>query len=328
MSSLKWVLGYLFDCVHRHTTWPRRDRSGFAYVCCLDCGRELPYSLERMRLVTREDRNRKTRGARSAVAASLLLISALSLFNSGVALADTLRHSGDQAQNAGLTRGKARPILVIGFVGGFVHSDDVRHSEVQLARHLQAICGDHVEVKVFKNRQTEQAHKVIVEWFNSLSDTAPAAPEEGPKPRIILFGHSWGASAVVYLARELDRDSISIALTIQVDSVRKNGQDDSIIPANVAEAVNFYQSKGLIHGRARIMAADSSRTTILGNFHFNYQEEPTECRAYPWYDRAFFKGHTSIECDPHVWSEVETLIEKRLSPFQATQTEVAAALQK
>jgi len=53
MSWLSWILAYLFDCVHPHTTWPRRHRAGFAYVACLDCGRELPYSLDRMRIVTR-----------------------------------------------------------------------------------------------------------------------------------------------------------------------------------------------------------------------------------------------------------------------------------
>jgi len=53
MSWLSWILAYLFDCVHPHTTWPRRDRAGFAYVACLKCGRELPYSLDRMRIVTK-----------------------------------------------------------------------------------------------------------------------------------------------------------------------------------------------------------------------------------------------------------------------------------
>jgi hypothetical protein len=47
MNWLKWILAYLFDCVHPHTTWPHRDRVGLAYVCCLGCGRELPYSLQR-----------------------------------------------------------------------------------------------------------------------------------------------------------------------------------------------------------------------------------------------------------------------------------------
>jgi hypothetical protein len=54
MGCLK-CLAYLFDCVHPHTTWPHRDRAGLAYVCCLDCGRELPYSLDRMKIVTKEE---------------------------------------------------------------------------------------------------------------------------------------------------------------------------------------------------------------------------------------------------------------------------------
>jgi hypothetical protein len=53
MNWLSWILAYLFDCVRAHTTWPRHQRAGFAYVACLDCGRKLPYSLERMRIVTR-----------------------------------------------------------------------------------------------------------------------------------------------------------------------------------------------------------------------------------------------------------------------------------
>ena len=55
MSWLKWILAYLFDCVHPHTTWPHRDRAGLAYVCCIDCGRELPYSVQQMKIVTRQE---------------------------------------------------------------------------------------------------------------------------------------------------------------------------------------------------------------------------------------------------------------------------------
>ena len=40
MRWLKWILAYLFDCLHRHTTWPHRDRRGLDYICCLDCGKE------------------------------------------------------------------------------------------------------------------------------------------------------------------------------------------------------------------------------------------------------------------------------------------------
>jgi hypothetical protein len=243
---------------------------------------------------------------------------ALLLFNTYRALGQTQRPK--------LTDGHTKPALVIGFVGGFVHSNDLRHAEVQLGQHLRATCGNGVQVQVFRNRERAKAHKAIVQWLNGIG-TRTSTGGQRPEPRIILFGHSWGASAVVYLARELERDGVPVTLTIQVDSVRKNGEDDSIIPDNVAEAVNFYQIKGVIHGRSKIVAADPTRTKVLGNFRFQYEKEPAECHAYPWYDRLFFKGHTSIECDPRVWSQVETLIETRVAPnLHPGQTALSAQL--
>ena len=60
----KWILAYLFDCIHRHTTWPHRDRRGLDYICCLDCGKELPYSMRTMSIIRNEeqleDRRRRT----------------------------------------------------------------------------------------------------------------------------------------------------------------------------------------------------------------------------------------------------------------------------
>jgi pimeloyl-ACP methyl ester carboxylesterase len=181
--------------------------------------------------------------------------------------------------------------------------------------------GDGVVAQVFRNRDRAKAYQAITQWRNDLEN------EGSQGTRVILFGHSWGASAAVYLARDLDRAGVPVALTIQVDSVRKHGQDDSVIPTNVGAAVNFYQTKGLIHGRSEVVAADPSHTAMLGNFRLDYEKEPAECRAYPWYNRFFFKGHTSIECDPRVWSEVQTLIETRLtSPRRVAQTELAAQL--
>jgi hypothetical protein len=55
MKWIKWILAYVFDCVHRHTTWPRSDRRGLGYVCCLDCGKELPYSTRRMSIVSPQE---------------------------------------------------------------------------------------------------------------------------------------------------------------------------------------------------------------------------------------------------------------------------------
>jgi len=55
MRWLKWILAYFFDCIHRRTTWPHRDRRGLDYICCLDCGKELPYSMRRMSIISKEE---------------------------------------------------------------------------------------------------------------------------------------------------------------------------------------------------------------------------------------------------------------------------------
>ena len=79
MSWLKWILAYLFDCVHPHTTWPRRNPTGLVYICCVDCGRELPYSLKYMSIVTRVGQNRKAWRTASVATVSRVLISVMLL---------------------------------------------------------------------------------------------------------------------------------------------------------------------------------------------------------------------------------------------------------
>src|SRR5262249_25142046 len=107
-----------------------------------------------------------------------------------------------------------------------------------------------------------------------------------------------------------------VLLTVQVDSVAKLRQNDEVIPANVAEAANFYQTDGLLHGRSEIRAADAKRTRILGNFRLEYKRRSLNCDEYPWYGRLFTRYHTEIECDPEVWNRVETLIRAKLPPLQ------------
>ncbi|HKW18957.1 MAG TPA: hypothetical protein VJO35_15725 [Terriglobales bacterium] len=211
-----------------------------------------------------------------------------------------------------------RPVIVIGFLGGFVRHDDVRHSEVQLAKKLGEEYGDRARVGIFENRHREDAHAAVLNWLdenrNGLSDHEKAGAH------IVIYGHSWGAAAVLALARELEKDRIPVLLTIQVDSIGKPGLDDRLVPANVARAVNFYQTGGALHGNPQIVAADPARTQILGDFRFDYKAEPAPCSAYPWFARHFLKGHTSIECDPKVWSRVEALISEYFVP---TETQAA-----
>jgi len=205
------------------------------------------------------------------------------------------------------------PVIVIGFVGGFVKHDAMVHSAVQVAAHLRNDDPSGVYVEVLENHRREKAYAEIVRLLDADHDGILSA-EEKRNARIILYGHSWGASEVVALARELQREGIPVLLTVQVDSVSKPGENDRVIPANVAEAANFYQPNGFLHGRRQIRAADPARTHIIGNFRFDYKAHPIPCKRYPWYDRLFLKSHTEIECDPRVWAQVESLIQSQLPP--------------
>ena len=79
-------------------------------------------------------------------------------------------------------------------------------------------------------------------------------------------------------------------------------------------SVNFYQGRGLLHGRPLIRAADASRTQILGNFRFDYKTNTIDCDGYPWFARVFMKPHIEIKSDPIVWRQVESLIRAKLYP--------------
>ncbi len=205
------------------------------------------------------------------------------------------------------------PVIVIGFVGGFVRHDDIVRSPVQVAAHLRRDYPSGVYVEVLENHRGQQALADIVRFVHAGRNGTPS-PEEKHTARIILYGHSWGASEAVALARELEKEGIPVLLTVQVDSVSKPGQNDKVIPANVAEAANFYQLDGWLHGKPEIRAADPARTHIIGNFRFDYKANPIDCKQYPWYNRAFMKPHTEIECDPKVWTQVESLIRSHLPP--------------
>ncbi len=201
--------------------------------------------------------------------------------------------------------------LVIGFVGGFIQHDNLVHSEVQLAARLRKAYPSGVDVVTFESYHGEKALETVLTLLNA-NHRRTMTPEEKSNARIIIYGHSWGASEAITLARKLEKRGIPVLLTIQVDSVEKLHQNDATIPTNVSQAVNFYQTNGYLHGRRLIRAADPARTRIIGNFRFDYQRSVYNCGAYPWYDRIFSKAHTQIECDPSVWKQVESLIDTEI----------------
>ena len=203
--------------------------------------------------------------------------------------------------------------ILVGFAGGFVRHNNPHHGPVQLAQRLRREAPAGTYVEVFENRRRKKAYRTVLRLLDSNHD-GNLSDNEKTQARVILFGHSWGGSAVVLLARELGHAGIPVLLTVQVDSVAKPWQQDEVIPDNVAAAVNFYQSHGLIHGRSEIKAEDGSKTQILGNYRFDYREHPVQCEASSWFDRTFTPSHMQSQCDPQIWNRVEDLVRERIEP--------------
>jgi hypothetical protein len=204
--------------------------------------------------------------------------------------------------------GNVPRVIVIGFVGGFARSDDKKHPEVQFAESLREHYRSDVYAEVFGNHHGREALHEIIRLLDTNRNGALSSVEK-ENARIIIYGHSWGAAETVVLARELGKRDIPVRLTIQMDSIAKLGRDDSMIPSNVADAINFYQSGGPLHGRTRIFAADPAHTKIVGNLHMSYKDHPIRCDNYPWYARTFNKPHHEIENDPRVWDQAASLID-------------------
>jgi hypothetical protein len=259
----------------------------------------------------------ESRGTNASTRISIFFISAvLALGQAVLAKRERAPLAARDNSAASAPVGTMPPVIIFGFLGGLVRHDDPAHDEVRLAARLRKTYPAGLDVETFENYHGENARKKILSLLDTDHDGTLTAVEK-QNARIILYGHSWGASEVVTVARELEKEGIPVLLTIQIDSVTKFLQNDVIIPANVAQAANFYQPDGFIHGQPEIRAADPARTKIIGNFRFDYKGSPYACNEYPWFDRLLMKTHTQIECDPNVWKKAEALIRSELPPATA-----------
>jgi hypothetical protein len=216
----------------------------------------------------------------------------------------------------------AQPVIVIGLLGGWIHADNRDDHIVQLAAELNRDYPQSVHAEIFENHHREQARERILVLLDR-DGHGSLEPDEKQNARIVLYGESWGGSETVALARDLEQRGIPVLLTVQIDSIAKMGEKDDVMPANVAQAVNFYQPHGIIHGCQKIRAKDASRTEVIGNFRFDYASHPVTVRGASWFARTFLRPHVSIENDPAVWSRIEALIRSEL-PAPAAERQVAA----
>lgn len=195
--------------------------------------------------------------------------------------------------------------LILGFLGGREPWDNDQRNVRRLALKLRAMQLPGVHVETLENTKRALALELIRNALDRNGDGRLGTDERG-SVRIILCGQSFGGAAVVKLARELQKLEVPVALTVQVDSV---GRDDAVIPSNVARAANLYQSEGLfIRGEPNIRAEDPQKTTILGNFRYDYREKNIDLSQVSWLKKIFRTAHTKMDFDPEVWAHVERLI--------------------
>ena len=135
-----------------------------------------------------------------------------------------------------------------------------------------------MDVETFESYHRGKARRRILNLLDTNHDGTLSA-EEKRNARIIIYGHSWGGSEAIALARELGRDGIPCSSTVQVDSISRIHHNDRVIPANVVQAANFYQTNGLLHGQSEIRAADPTRTRIIGNFRSDYSASHLQLRT-------------------------------------------------
>ena len=202
-------------------------------------------------------------------------------------------------------------VIVIGFLGGFVKHGDLKHPEVWFAEYLRKHYNSVIYADVFSNHEVDAALRDVLHVLDT-DCVGTLTESQKQSARIILYGHSWGASQMVAFARELGKLDIPVLLTVQIDIIPKPGQNSMEIPTNVEQAVNFFQSTGLLRGQSRIVAADPARTKIIGNFRMSYRNHSVDCRNFPWFPRTFNKPHHEIENDSRVWEQVNTLIDTNL----------------
>jgi hypothetical protein len=169
-----------------------------------------------------------------------------------------------------------------------------------------------IHVEAFGNHHGQKALHCVVRLLDTDHDGVQTSVERN-RATIIIYGHSWGASETAIFARELGQMGIPVILTIQIDTIAKPGHNGHVISPNVASAINFYQTRGPLHGNPEIVAADPARTKLIGNVRMMYEDHRINCDNYSWYARIFNKPHHEIENDLRVWDAAASLVDSTLS---------------
>lgn len=196
-------------------------------------------------------------------------------------------------------------ILILGFMGGREPWNNDERGVRKLALKLRSLNLPDVHIETVENKKRSLAIELITNAFDRNHD-GKLDQQECASARLILYGQRFGAAAVVKLARQLKKIGVPVLLTVQVDSI---GREDATIPSNVVSAANLYQRNGwFIRGEPEIRAEEPTKTTIIGNFKYDYSHKKIDISKVSWMKKSFRIAHTRMEYDADVWEKVEELI--------------------
>ena len=91
-------------------------------------------------------------------------------------------------------------LIVIGFMGGRVKANNLIHREALLARELQERDPQRVYAEVFANHKSDDAFKAVMRLLGA-DASGHLSRQQREAARVVIYGHSWGASETVALAR-------------------------------------------------------------------------------------------------------------------------------
>lgn len=137
-----------------------------------------------------------------------------------------------------------------------------------------------VELRVWNDRWD-----ALAEFIWRLRSQAPVWPFA--KPRIVIYGYSWGGYSAVVLARLLQRRGLPVEHLVLSDAVYRHwyllGQwrallpgSRIVVPSNVKEVTWFRQGSGAFKGHD-VVAVDARKTKIhpakLAKVHHRYMDD-------------------------------------------------------
>jgi len=233
---------------------------------------------------------------------NLLLITLIALTVEGACMFPRGQRYRDFTTPTPLPQGQT---LILGFLGGREPWNNNDRNVRKLALKLRSLNDPDIHIETVENKKRALAIQLITAAFDRNRD-GKLDDKERRAIRLIIYGQSFGGAAVVKLATQLKQIGVPVALTVQVDSV---GRGDSVIPSNVSRAANLFQKNGwFIRGEPEIRPEDPMKTTILGNYKYDYSHKPIDISGVPFMKKVFRIAHTRMEYDPDVWTKVEELI--------------------